>query len=87
MEGTKPPQTMLDGDSAQAVQLVCQALLQLQDLFLSLCNVPGSFPCSFHGIWVGPCMSRDARHWAESKKMNNLSLSALQLNVHIHRQC
>lgn len=81
MEGMKPPQTTLDGDGAQAVQLVCQALLQLQDLFLSLCNMPGSFPCSFHGIWVGPCLSRDGssgylpRYWAGSKKINNLSLS------------
>lgn len=58
MEGTKPTQTTLDGDGDQAVQLVCQALLQLQDLFLHLCNVPGSF----HGIWIDPCVRRDARH-------------------------
>lgn len=73
MEGTKPLQTMLDRDGAQAVQLVCQTLLQLQDLFLSVCNVPGSFPCSFYGIGVGPCVSRDASHRAGSKKMNDLS--------------
>lgn len=68
---------------AQAIQLVCQALLQLQDLFLSLCSVPRSFPCSFHGIWVGPCVSNDSSYWALSKKMNNFSLSTLQLNVHM----
>ena len=82
MEGMKPPQTVLVGRGwCQAVQLVCQGL------FLSLCNVPGSLPCSFHGTWVGPSMNRDARHWAESMKMNDLPLSALQLNVHMHRQC
>lgn len=36
--GDETLQTMLDGDCAQGARLVCQALLQLQDLFLSLCN-------------------------------------------------
>lgn len=87
MEGTNPPLNMLNRDSAQAVQLVCEVLLQLQNLFLSLCNVPGSFACSFHKIWVSLCIIRDARHWAESKNMNDFSLPSLQLNVHKHRQC
>lgn len=36
MEGTKPLQTLLDGNSAQAIQMVYQALLHLQGLLLSL---------------------------------------------------
>lgn len=62
MECTNPPLIMLNRDSVQAVQLVCQVLLQLQNLLLSLCNVPGSFAHSFHEIWVGSCVIRDARH-------------------------
>lgn len=54
MECTNPPLIMLNRDSVQAVHLVCQVLLQLQNLLLSLCNVPGSFAHSFHEIWVGP---------------------------------
>lgn len=43
-------------------QLVYQALPRLQDLLLSLCHVPRSFPYSFHGIWVSSSISRDAQH-------------------------
>lgn len=72
--GDKTPERTLGGDSAQTVQLGWRALLQLQNLFLSLCNVPGSFPCSFHGIWVGHCTSRGARCWDGSKMMNDFCL-------------
>lgn len=62
MEGMKPLQTLLDGNSAQAIQMVCQALLHLQGLLLSLCNVPEYLPCSLHGLRVGLHLSRDAQN-------------------------
>lgn len=52
---------------------------------------PGTLPfplqCAWilpRDLWVGPWVSNDSSHWAESK-INNFSLAAFQLNVHMQR--